>query len=64
MKHILVSITYRGRLHWRLISARAVGKRWEISTAAYDQFLADIGYSNRNDGLATWPRRDQHIILG
>ena len=44
MKHILVSVTYLGVLHWRLIAARPVGKYWEISMPAYNQFLKDIKY--------------------
>jgi hypothetical protein len=43
MKHILVSITCRGRLHWRLISATREGRHWKISEASYKQFLSDIG---------------------
>lgn len=44
MKHILVSVTYLGVLHWRLISAQPEGKYWRISADAYTQFLKDIGY--------------------
>lgn len=42
MKHILVSITCRGQLHWRLVSAQQVGKHWQISEASFQQFLDDI----------------------
>jgi hypothetical protein len=43
VKHILVSMTCRGRLHWRLIAARREGKRWRISSASFQQFLDDVG---------------------
>ena len=47
MKHILVSITCDGVLHWRLISARPKGKAWVISEESYWQFLRDIGRSHQ-----------------
>lgn len=54
MKHILVSITYRDVLHWRLIAAHRVDRHWEISSAAYSAFLRDIGYAyNPEDGRSS-----------
>lgn len=48
MKHILVSVTCKGRLHWRLISARRSGRHWVISQEAFDQFMQDIGQNGRH----------------
>jgi hypothetical protein len=45
-KHILVSITYKGVLHWRLVAATREGRHWQISVAAYTRFLNDIGQAS------------------
>ena len=42
VKHILVSMTCKGRLHWRSIAARREGRNWRISSAAFQQFLDDV----------------------
>lgn len=42
VKHILVSMTCKGRLHWRLIAARRDGKHWRISSTSFQQFLDDV----------------------
>lgn len=42
IKHIMVTIQYRGKNHWRLIPAKKEGKHYQISIAAYDQFLKDV----------------------
>lgn len=50
-KHILVSITFKDVLHWRLMAARRNGKEWEVSSEAFRQFQLDIGCRGfRQDG--------------
>lgn len=40
IKHILVSVYYRGRMHWALIAARKVGKHYRVSEEAFARLTA------------------------
>lgn len=40
IKHILVSVYYRGHLHWALVAARKVGKHYQVSEEAFSKLTS------------------------
>ena len=42
-KTIIVSIVFRGKTHWRQMSARKDGKRYVVDANSLNEWLDDIG---------------------
>lgn len=43
VKKVIVTVGYRGKTFWQLVSARKVGKQYQISIEAYEEIIKRSG---------------------